>query len=290
MKIKKKIEGWLKKERLTDNAEFTGLYREYQDAKKQYSEAREKLKQAKASAAPEDVIKRIQGLIDSINRTRPLADDALKKMLAHKAAVTQTFKRVNDTKMTIKSARDVVVAKLVARDDAPIWSADVREQSAQAVAAGQNSFRNQLSALRVYVTKDRDMLLAHAVTGDRPPWADLFDAGRLDVARAPGAFVSLNAKVGWHLVADRLHTLRGEPPSLEDGEGAVYRSGLVDLTAVSRVDGATCAVSGVCPHLGGTLRWNPAERSWDCPLHGSRFGPDGAVLEGPATCGLSRAD
>ena len=38
----------------------------------------------------------------------------------------------------------------------------------------------------------------------------------------------------------------------------------------------------VCAHLGGVLAWNDAEDSWDCPLHGSRFAPDGTVLEGPA--------
>lgn len=42
----------------------------------------------------------------------------------------------------------------------------------------------------------------------------------------------------------------------------------------------------LCTHLGGPLRWNDVEESWDCPLHGSRFGPDGSVLEGPARCGL----
>jgi glycine/D-amino acid oxidase-like deaminating enzyme len=44
----------------------------------------------------------------------------------------------------------------------------------------------------------------------------------------------------------------------------------------------------VCTHLGGIVRWNEAERSWDCPLHGSRFDEDGAVLEGPAVCALRR--
>ncbi len=38
-----------------------------------------------------------------------------------------------------------------------------------------------------------------------------------------------------------------------------------------------------CPHLGCALKWNPAERSWDCPCHGSRFAEDGRLLDNPAT-------
>ena len=54
------------------------------------------------------------------------------------------------------------------------------------------------------------------------------------------------------------------------------------------VDGVTHRVSAVCPHLGGVLGWNDAERSWDCPLHGSRFTAEGTLLEGPATRDLTR--
>ena len=43
-----------------------------------------------------------------------------------------------------------------------------------------------------------------------------------------------------------------------------------------------------CPHLGCALKWNPREHSWDCPCHGSRFGADGDLLEGPATDDLKK--
>lgn len=35
-------------------------------------------------------------------------------------------------------------------------------------------------------------------------------------------------------------------------------------------------------------RWNALERSWDCPCHGSRFGPDGTVVGAPALRPLER--
>ena len=43
-----------------------------------------------------------------------------------------------------------------------------------------------------------------------------------------------------------------------------------------------------CPHLGCALKWNPAEHSWDCPCHGSRFTRDGRLIDNPATGNLKR--
>ncbi|MFF7291286.1 FAD-dependent oxidoreductase [Microbacterium sp. NPDC008134] len=66
-----------------------------------------------------------------------------------------------------------------------------------------------------------------------------------------------------------------------EGEGVVAnRAGLP--VGVSTVDGVTRAVDAICPHLGGVLAWNDAECTWDCPLHASRFAPDGTRIEGPA--------
>ncbi len=37
-----------------------------------------------------------------------------------------------------------------------------------------------------------------------------------------------------------------------------------------------------CPHMGCALKYNPAEETWDCPCHGSRFTKDGRLIDNPA--------
>jgi Rieske Fe-S protein len=93
--------------------------------------------------------------------------------------------------------------------------------------------------------------------------------------------------VAVHLVGDLARAEASTLRDPEEGEGVVGRRGALPVGR-SRVDGRGCSVVALCTHLGGSLTWNDAERSWDCPLHGSRFSPDGGVLEGPATHPLRR--
>jgi glycine/D-amino acid oxidase-like deaminating enzyme/nitrite reductase/ring-hydroxylating ferredoxin subunit len=134
------------------------------------------------------------------------------------------------------------------------------------------------------------MMLADALEGRDNPWLPAFDATRIGDAHAVGELVKDNLKVGKEFVAGRLARTKALPADqLPRGEG-----GLVDLDGETvggyrDADGRLHAVHPTCTHLGCPLRWNPAETSWDCNCHGSRFDRDGAVLDGPAVAPLKPA-
>lgn len=74
--------------------------------------------------------------------------------------------------------------------------------------------------------------------------------------------------------------------ALPPGHGGIVRLNGEKVGVYRREDGTLLAVSVKCPHLGCQLEWNPDEKSWDCPCHGSRFDVYGRLLDGPAQTDL----
>jgi glycine/D-amino acid oxidase-like deaminating enzyme/nitrite reductase/ring-hydroxylating ferredoxin subunit len=125
-------------------------------------------------------------------------------------------------------------------------------------------------------------ILRDAVEGRENPWAPHFSPRRLPPVRSVPRTLEHDLHDGFHFFRDRLRR-GGNVEKLAPGEGRVVGDGL-GQKAVHRDDASVLhAVSARCTHLGCIVRWNAAERTWDCPCHGSRFEATGEVRTGPAT-------
>lgn len=133
------------------------------------------------------------------------------------------------------------------------------------------------------------LALSSQLLGGDALWSSDLRSWRLRELSGLGRAAKLNGSVAAQMAEGWLRVALGSDESASppaEGQGRVGRRGTSPV-AVCTVAGETREVSAVCPHLKGIVTWNDAELSWDCPLHGSRFAPDGAVLEGPATVGLT---
>jgi Rieske Fe-S protein len=132
------------------------------------------------------------------------------------------------------------------------------------------------------------MMLRDRIEGRGNPWARFFDSTRVKPRAAASGIAREGLEDGWHLVADRIRK-RGSARKLAPGEGKVVSAGLRQVAVSRDDDGTLHAVSARCTHLGCIVSWNAAERTWDCPCHGSRFDTAGGVIQGPAVRPLPAA-
>jgi glycine/D-amino acid oxidase-like deaminating enzyme/nitrite reductase/ring-hydroxylating ferredoxin subunit len=125
-------------------------------------------------------------------------------------------------------------------------------------------------------------LIADLAAGRPDPLLEQFDPRRVP----SGLAIKSVAAEGAHMIAQFARDFpgldRGHVQALQPGEAAIVEHRGEKLGAWRDDTGKLHVVSAVCTHMQCIVRWNKAERSWDCPCHGSRFAPDGTVLEGPA--------
>ncbi len=128
------------------------------------------------------------------------------------------------------------------------------------------------------------MMLTAEITGRENPWLAAFDATRQRGPLTSRDLLRENVDVAKQFMGDRLTNL--SPPPADDlgpGEGGIVTVDGDKVAGFRDDDGSLHAVSPVCRHLGCLVAFNTAERTWDCPCHGSRYTVDGQVIEGPAT-------
>lgn len=174
------------------------------------------------------------------------------------------------------------------------WSGQVMEPVDGVAFIG----RNPGDAENVYIaTGDSGMGMTHGTIAGilltdlimqrECSWVALYDPSRVTLSSA-GEFAKENINVAAQYVADYL--TGGEVASAEEiepGSGAVIRRGLTKVAVYREEDGTLMERSAVCPHLGCIVSWNPGEKTWDCPCHGSRFDCYGKVFNGPANSDLA---
>ncbi|MCC9135751.1 FAD-dependent oxidoreductase [Pontibacter silvestris] len=133
------------------------------------------------------------------------------------------------------------------------------------------------------------MIISDIIAGKENEWAKLYDPTRFTPIASAPKFAKENIDVAFHLVKDFL--FYGETDQLKEiraGEGKTIEIDDEKLAAYRDEEGQLHVVSSICPHMGCVVHFNNAEKSWDCPCHGSRFSIEGEVLEGPAYHNLAK--
>jgi len=198
-----------------------------------------------------------------------------------------------DTEARFVALLDYAHERFGVREVAYRWSAQVAEPVDGLPYLGRNSASSHVYVGTGYSGTGLSfgtlaaMVTSDLILGRENPWADVFDATRIKPLAAAREFVAENVDFPAHLLGDRLKApSRGSLEDIAPGEGKLLELDGKRRAVYRDEKGSLSILDPVCPHLGCVVAFNTAEKSWDCPCHGSRFDTTGAVMDGPALTGL----
>jgi glycine/D-amino acid oxidase-like deaminating enzyme/nitrite reductase/ring-hydroxylating ferredoxin subunit len=153
----------------------------------------------------------------------------------------------------------------------------------QFIATGYNGNGFTFGAVAAIMARDW-------CTGVKNPWRDLFAPERKKIRGGAWDYLRENKDYPYYMLRDRLRATEGKSVrSVKRDEGKILRISGKRVAVYRDGDGRIKKLSAVCTHMGCIVHWNQAEKTWDCPCHGSRFDARGEVLAGPAESPLPPA-
>lgn len=126
------------------------------------------------------------------------------------------------------------------------------------------------------------ILLTDQICGRENPCGEVFSSQRLHPMTSAKPFLTEGTYAAVNLLKQTFAPPREKLDRLLPGQGGVVEYNGQKAGVYKAEDGQIFAVSVKCPHMGCQLVWNPDEKSWDCPCHGSRFDYRGRLIDGPA--------
>lgn len=133
-------------------------------------------------------------------------------------------------------------------------------------------------------------LIADSITGVENPCAEVFSPQRFTPTASMRSFVTDMGQAVKGISRRAFQFPQENAAELPIGHGGIVEYNKEKVGVYKDEQGRVFAVSVRCPHLGCQLEWNPDEKSWDCPCHGSRFDYQGNLIGNPAQCDLERME
>jgi glycine/D-amino acid oxidase-like deaminating enzyme/nitrite reductase/ring-hydroxylating ferredoxin subunit len=150
------------------------------------------------------------------------------------------------------------------------------------IATGYAGNGYTLGTLGALMARDRYL-------GRSNPWSSLFAVGRSPFHGGTWRYVQENVDYPYYFLRDRLRRPEADSPdSVGPDEGKIVHHRGKKTAAYRDSAGTLTLLAPQCTHMKCLVKWNNADRTWDCPCHGSRFHPTGEVLSGPAQAPLPR--